>query len=127
MKTQTVKRVERLLLSLVLRFPDVNRGKSYKDSARKFTVSVNGVPEGVVDMTTVNTLGLKVRLRSLIRIEKQYGNKTPDAVIEYRVGENFFIITNQTREQKRVAVSFEENNLLDVKDDIDFKNLKDIS
>ena len=53
---QNVKREQRLKVGLVLRFPDINRNKSYNATERGYVVTVDGEPEGVVDMTTVNTL-----------------------------------------------------------------------
>lgn len=125
---QKVLKKERLKINLLLRFPDINRNKSYKAKERKYIVKVDGEGSGVVDMTTVPQLMLTdIRLRSLIVIEKRYENKLPDAIFKYRVGENFAELTHQSGKVKRIAISFEDANILDVKDDVDFYSLKDIS
>lgn len=126
--SQKVLRKERLKLDLLLKFPDINRNKSYKAIERKYIVTVDEEPAGLVDMTTVPSLMLAgIRLRSLIKIEKVFGSKLPDAIFTYRVGENFATITNQRGEVKRIALSFEDTNTVFVKDDIDWRDLKDIS
>tara|TARA_R110002051_G_scaffold302571_1_gene371032 strand:+ start:252 stop:635 length:384 start_codon:yes stop_codon:yes gene_type:complete len=125
---QRVSREERLRVSVLLRFPNINRNKSYNAIERKYIVTIDGEPGGVVDMSTVPRLLLnRVRLRSLIRVEKRYKFKFPDSVFEYRVGENFAIVNNQQGKSKRIAIDFEGANVVDIKDDQDWFNLKDIS
>lgn len=123
---QTVKREQRLKIKLVLQFPDINRNKSYSAIERKYLVTVDGEPAGLVDMTTVPSLVLITRCRALVRIEKRFGDKSPDSITEYRVGENFMTV-QAFGKKKRVALDFTDNNLIYVKDDVDFTSLEDIS
>lgn len=125
---QRVERKQRLKVNLLLRFPDINTNKSYSAIERKYIVKVDNEPMGIVDMTTVPKLFLNdIRVRSKIVVEKRYDKKMPDSIFEYRVGENFAILTNQNGRQKRMALDFEDANILDIKDDQDFNSIKDIS
>lgn len=111
-KTHKVERKDRLIVDLGLKFPDPHLHKSYVDSRRHYTVKVDiEEPQKITEETTLN---LKVRLRALVVIKKMFGSKV-DSSLTYRVGENFALLRiNVTT--LRVAVFFNEQNLLEVLD-----------
>jgi len=127
-KKPTVKRENRLRVNLVLRFPNVNRGKAYDSTQRKFIVYVDGKPEGICDMSTDNTLATSVRCRSLVTIKKVFGSEgnRADSIMEYRVGENFGKLVSESGHVKKFEINFPDANILDVKDNYDFHSLIEI-
>ena len=127
MARQNVKTEQRLSVELKIIFPNLNRNKSYHDKSRKFKLFVDEELIVTLNQHSARVYTDKFKLRSLIKVEKIYGvNSKPDSTFEYRIGNNFAILTNQSGFKKRVEVDFSLDNTLKIRDDIDFNQLQAI-
>lgn len=121
---QTVKREERLKVSINVAYPDLQRNKSYFDSNRNFTIEVGGKGESKIDFRGENgsadnrIKNESFRLRVQIIIRKKYRTSV-DSTFIYRVGENFARLQTRGKETI-VAVDFTDSNTLEVLDDCSY-------
>lgn len=122
-----VKLEERLLVKMEVRFPDINENKSYTSIFRKFNLFIDGELTEEFNQNAKRHHTMYFKLRSVISVHKVFEDKLPDSTFTYRVGENFAILKNQYGKTKKIAVSFEKDNTLYIKTDIEFERLKDIS
>lgn len=112
-KDNKVKREDRLTVKMTLGIPDPHRYKSYKDDRRHYIVRVD--QEEILNIKEESNVDVELRLRSLVVVKKMFGTKGVDSVMTFRVGENFAIVKIGATEL-RVAISFNENNVLEILD-----------
>jgi hypothetical protein len=112
MKNHTVKTEQRLEVKLLILYPNPNMGKSYMDTNRVYTITVDGGEE----MMPIQGQEQSFKLRSLIVIQKKYRDKV-DATFTYRVGENFAELQITKYQKMRIAIDFSDGNVLKVLDD----------
>ena len=120
-----IKPMERLEVGLGIKFPDVNKGLSYKSKSRKIKLFIDDKEAYVHDMDKESDkISMSVRLRTVIIAKNVYERSEGDEVDmiqKYIVGQNFIEVTfPKSGKVRKKKVEFEKFNLLNLLQPQDF-------